>query len=371
MLCSCLLIVGTQAAAQSIAPSFPSVNCSIDVSCDMRLSMRGRIYIFQQSTQQLYVSDLNDNAYATYDLSAYKYQLTGFMDYVPFDELGIVAFYFDDGSGHIELYNLETEQLKILELSAQGKLVPCNYYTRLPYLLPSFISRLGSQNHLLVCSFTPDHTFQVAVLDVENQSIISTIDFGHPRLGEGPILPPWNAMVGGMDGNIYVETNSTPSPNFLADVLANSGPADADYSRVIFRFSLQTNTWDVTKISLQQMQSRLLTNPVPFVTASQLIAVDEQGKYYFYVDWSDDTPDRTRHIEITRLNAALDELALMTEINLGVTVLPSGITADGRILFRHGLSVNDALIVNSDDYAINPISLSIMTPITPVEETIP
>lgn len=345
-----MLILGLQITdARNLSANFPAVVCSDVVSCDIRMSYDGRAYIFQQSTQMLYISDLNGDAYQTYDLSLYKYQLNGLIDFVPFDELGLVAFYSDDGSGHIELYNLETGQLALLDLSAQGKLVPCNYYTRLLYLVPGFIARLGDQDQLLLCSFTSQHTFQMTILDVSSQAVINTIDFGFPRPGEGPILPPWNAMAGGMDGNIYIETDSTPISDFLANMLTDSDSFESG-SRLIFKFSPQTNTWSVNQVLPRQLQSRVSDDSPLFVTANQLTVVDEQGKYYFYLDWTDPDSDGTRRTEVIRLNAELDELAQINETDLVMAVVPAGITADGHVLVRGGSGLDKAVIVDMDDY---------------------
>jgi hypothetical protein len=151
--------------------------------------------------------------------------------------------------------------------------------------------------------------------------------------GAGEINPPWSAIVAGLDGSIYIEMNANPRPPLLAQILNNNGGANTN-EIVVFKYVPQSSAWDLEKIpvSLYYSDSRIYTEPrVPFYT-SQLVAVDNSGRYYAFVSASENygLPETT----ITRITPDLNEAVHVTSRDLRDYGFLSGITTSGQILVR-------------------------------------
>lgn len=347
---SLLVVVTASTSAQSVVVDVPEPNCTAEMPCETRLSYAGRIISYQQSTYYLYIQNGDRSGYSRYDLSEYRLfppQLNGLMDLVFFEDAGVVAFYQHDGRGHLRIYSLVTGQLETVTVGVYpSELVMCNPYSRLLYLTPNFIVRLGETNQLAICEVNDQRQLLVHIFDVTSGAIVQTVDFGRAGGGIGSREVPWGSLVGGLDGRLYIMTASEAPLERLADYSANR----TENTFTIFAFTPQTMAWTAETILPQQIwnDSRFMSRPRYPLTAFQFVGVDTVGRYYFYTGWTEQ--DLQFRTEVARVSPSDDQTVWITDRDVGQPGVFSGLSISGEMLLQGGARIQDALVVDVQDY---------------------
>lgn len=243
-----------------------AVDCSI-VYCHKRLSPQGVLYIFQDyPVRKLYVLQPDGTPPIEHDLTSAGQLIMGRIDFVPFDDLQAVIFFADAGDPiTLARYELATGQISDFSLPLVNRISLCNRSSWFLSTLPYAISQIGLDDQLLVCTYSTDSGAQINVVDVSNQTVLQSINLGTQATG-GRFDPPWGSLIGGADGNIYLES-SFPPPT-LYDQFPELQTLDVSSSGFLFRFSLPDNQWRF------QVRSAAAENLYP------LRYVDAKGNLY-------------------------------------------------------------------------------------------
>ncbi|HEX2908091.1 MAG TPA: hypothetical protein VHO69_14570, partial [Phototrophicaceae bacterium] len=281
-----------QANAHNPKWSIPDLDCET-TDCEMRLSPQGTLYTYDPHTWTLYISSPDGATYTTFDLSAGAAMIGDFIDFVPFDESHQIIFYSTTGSATLSRYDTTTRQMKALDFGISDPIVGCNYYTIFRYIISFYVSRLGLNNQLLVCSYSQDTVFKIHIVDVISQKIIHSLEFEDVSR-EGIILRPWNVIWGGQDGNIYIETNSL---KYWPELTANPDNISSGVW-FIFKYSINTNTWTMKVDSLATMDCSNFPHHISTITWP--VATDPIGNSYYYHEWGSNVNGKiNRHMAFT------------------------------------------------------------------------
>lgn len=84
------------------------------------------------------------------------------------------------------------------------------------------------------------------------------------------------------------------------------------------------------------------------LTAFQFVGVDTVGRYYFYTSWTEQ--DLQFHTEVARVALSDDQTVWITDRDVGQRGVFSGLSISGEMLLQGGPRIQDALVVDVQDY---------------------
>lgn len=312
-----------------------SINCSI-VYCNKRLSPQGVLYIFQDSPiRKLYVLQPDGTAPVEHDLSSAGQLIMGQIDFVPFDNIHAVIFFADAGDPiTLAHYDLSTGEIVNFSLPLTGNITSCNSTIWFLSTLPYAISRIGLDNQLLVCTYSHDFGSQINIIDVNTQAILQTVNLGTQATG-GRFDPPWTTLIGGADGNIYLE--SAVPPPVIYDQLPELHTIDFP-SPMLFKFSRLSNQWSFQII------------PAILGSTEPLRYIDADGSLYRIGERPMTSDDDI--FMLTRLDNQFVPLSHLPQGILAPNTRFLGSITDGNIVLSHG---DELIIKHINEFDLTPI----------------
>lgn len=335
--------------------TLPAIACTRDSYCDIRISPQGSLYTFHQITHKLYVSAANGVEYIEYDLSIIKNYLGYNLDFVPFDDDHSVVFFSSTGafSSTLLRYNLTTQQISEFDPPSNENFVGCNRYTGLLYPPPMYISRLGLGSKFIACSMTSDNVIKVNVFGLDSRMVEQSVNFGAGTIDDNHLTPPWNSLLGGYDGNIYVE--SLGKPSYLSVLTSNLPEELPTRTHLIFKYSVDTENWDVNVIGELQMASTVFANPAIPSVISQMVGIDSDGQPYYFHLWRD---SEGSHFELTHFATTYAVSERISDARLGISGVFLGMTTDEYVLFRNGAGLNNLRTAQIERFSINTMTFN-------------
>lgn len=344
-----LIISGAVSAQQTIEQRWllPELNCRLNTGpCLIHLSLEGDLYTYVSSDATLYFSRENQGTYTSYDLSLYREELQGVLtDFLAFSNHKTVIFYSDRVKSLIKI-NLETADIEIMPQSRIHNLRHCNpYQARVGS--EQYISRIGLDNLLLACAVAESGSMQILVIDVVNNVTIKIINMENSGLeettmvwGSGGINPPWRRLIGGQDGNLYIDYGYVfPYPRGLI----NSTTPDDIWGWEIFRYDNLSNNW--AKYSISPRDFMTINYPpdpdIDVLRMPRLEAVTQNGGFIYTYSWKlldEETSQEYYHVDINYYDenfTFIKNHTIKCQMQNGFVTL-IGLTSNEDILFRNG-----------------------------------
>jgi hypothetical protein len=268
----------------------PTINWNVSEKACLRgdgclgsvsVNLKNVLYGFIRETKTLYVVQPDGSPPVKVDLSLPAQNaitsLTG--DFVPFEDDTIV-FAGESGIGpnvnpgfQLYLYDLLTGHLTPLPVKWPGRLTRCE---RQILVNEHQFYRIGTGKRIVACTQTNRGVYQINIVNLETYEIERTLLTYQTE----PDLRPWAKLVGGLDGNLYVQFYFQVVYN-AADgrirTITSSNSSEAETLFYIFRYAPDTQAWENIAIP-----KRALAEADP--SWSKLIGVDKQGNQYWEVD---------------------------------------------------------------------------------------
>ncbi|MBK8134778.1 MAG: hypothetical protein IPK52_02895 [Chloroflexi bacterium] len=260
------------------------------------------------------MSRYNQQAYTQYDLSAYSAWFQGLaIDFVPFSEYDAVLFFSQSNSKLIRLDLVTGSVTEFTQTGNADRLIACNNWGtyRGGYRL---ISRLGTGSKFIFCSLNEARTnVLINIGDIVTQTTLHSYNFNFAWTGPGTL--PWNILIGGDDGSIYIHVLSADPRLIWQEIAGAPLPQLSFWGWRLFRFEPLLGAWSVRNISPEEMGSDNFPLEDVIVDISRLAAVMQNGDVIYHHQWQDinsPTPLNEK-LEISRYNANFELLA-RTEI---------------------------------------------------------
>jgi hypothetical protein len=326
----------------------PNLACE-GVSCYTRITAAGNITTVDTTDNQLYVSIRNEDHYTQYDLQAMSTFMNGFADFVPLDGSSKIVFASDTGSAVIEEYDTTTRSFTQLNLSEYGRIKSCNNYLATAIAPQGYILPIGIGSQFLFCSFNGNSELTVHIYDVSSNQV-QNLDFGAKGIGDNSQGKPWNSLVGGQDGNLYIEVFDPPK--YLETLVSSSITSISltHRSRALVKYTVASGTWSFQTITADQMLSSAFSDS-RFIRAARTISVDANGNSYFYFEPSDAPPATV--MELTAIDQNSNVLYRLATSDFTHSKVFVGVTQDGLVLFAGGEGRNRLILEQINGYPLD------------------
>lgn len=325
----------------------PNLACE-GVSCYTRITPAGNITIVDTTANQLYVSIRNEDHYTQYDLQAMSTFMNGFVDFIPLDASSKIVFASDTGSAVLGAYDTTTRSFTQLNLSEYGRIKSCNNYLATAIAPQGYILPIGIGSQFLFCSFDENSELTVHIYDVSSNQV-QNLDFGAKGIGDNSQGKPWNSLVGGQDGNLYIEVFDPPK--YLETLVSSSITSISltHRSRALVKYTVASGTWSFQTITADQMLSSAFSDS-RFIRAARTISVDANGNSYFYFEPSDSPPATV--MELTAIDQNSNVLYRLATSDFTQSKVFVGVTQDGLVLFAGGEGLNWLILEQINDYPL-------------------
>lgn len=327
--------------------------------CNTRITPAGNITIVDTTANQLYVSIRNEDHYTQYDLQAMSTFMNGFVDFIPLDASSKIVFASDTGSAVLGEYDTTTRSFTQLNLSEYGRIKSCNNYLATAIAPQGYILPIGIGSQFLFCSFDENSELTVHIYDVSSNQV-QNLDFGAKGIGDNSQGKPWNSLVGGQDGNLYIEVFDPPK--YLETLVSSSITSISltHRSRALVKYTVASGTWSFQTITADQMLSSTFSDS-RFIRAARTISVDANGNSYFYFEPSDSPPATVMNLTIINPNSSA--LFRLTSSDFTQSKVFVGVTQDGLVLLAGSQGLSSLSLEQIDNYPLENNSTN--TPLVP------
>jgi len=296
------------------------VECDGENFCEIRISANGTIYSWDMNDFMLYISRKNVASYEIHDLGQYSQDLVFSLDFVPFDDLGYVAFYSPIGAARaLNRYDINAGTLDLIQFPESYDLVGCNFSNpavrqlRLRHIYP-----LDINGDLIACTNSPQNRPVIHIIDVTSLTIMETLDI---QGGYASIFQPGWIVSGGINGKIYAIVHN---PEETISDLPQINEASEEFVLV---YDVSTGTWTY--------------EIKPIENTYEILAVLTDGTVLF----QNYTPDGREIMQFT------SDFKILRRFGLEIGVF-LGATSNGDIFFSTDNSDTGVKIENIDDHPI-------------------
>jgi len=341
-------------------PPFAGLCGEPEPYCDIRITPTGIQYIYIRSQgklfvydpQAMFVYDPQANTLDEYDLpSIVRAPTIGLgYDFVLMASQQEVVFFSSPGQ-YVARYNLTTQQVTTIPAPIGATWIGCSRvvpWRSTPY---GYLSALGQDGRIVLCS-TSDQGMGIHIYDLATSTIERSLLIG-VNLIQYPGFPPWIRLLGGLDGNVYIDGAfrvPTNMPGLDPDIVRGNGIPGQ--TRIMYIYRYEENRWEyheLTEVQLRSPGSSLDGD-------SDLVGVEADGSLLYYHRASSGT-------QLARVSpnfAAVDVISSPTmqeqgELSPGDAFGFVGMTNTGIAFFRTSFASADQLIgVRISDFPVNP-----------------
>jgi hypothetical protein len=275
-----MLMTNMQSVMAQTQPNWRTdlVDCSR--GCLVRTGPNQALYIYIYDTGELFIVSSDGTPPIRHELAdilTYYPQMSP-VDFVVVQNGQAIVFYAYP-EAFMTRIDLATRTQTTINLPDQRWITSCDPTYNLIVSGWRLMSRLGTGDNLLVC----DSSRNLYIIDASSSTIIRTIPIDNGGLSFE--FYPWNSVIGGQDGMIYIESPVQTLP-FVQALIPNANQMGQSGTTLVFRFDPSTDVWSYVRISAFPDAPGVMPSTNSSVARAQLRAIDTFSNMYFHALYS-------------------------------------------------------------------------------------